>query len=259
MKTLFFPLTVFAAMLTASAQTASTAPHKARSTATTHAASATGGCLKLEPTSPKIPALPASASCPKPLYTVTKLASVKADYVSPLVSPSLREALESGNQTFTLGYVDIVVGTGAPAAAGKYISVKYTGYLMDGTKFDSSDDHPGKEAIDLPYGEHQVIQGWDTGFEGMRVGGKRRLFIPYQLAYGEAGKGPIPAKAPLLFDVELVGVSDGPPKHAQPPTPDVKRAMPPAGAVPQAAVPQAGATTKPAQGAAPAANSEPKK
>ena len=113
---------------------------------------------------------------------------------------------------YTLRYVDVVTGTGALAAPNKFYTVKYTGWLTDGTKFDSSYDHPGQEPITFPYGAHRVIPGWDTGFSGMRVGGKRRLYIPYQLAYGEAGReGAIPPKADLIFDIELVNFSDAPP------------------------------------------------
>ncbi len=106
----------------------------------------------------------------------------------------------------SLRYIDIAPGTGAPAAAGKKFTVHYTGWLKDGTKFDSSVDR--KEPLDFVQGRRQVISGWDIGFEGMKVGGKRRLFIPYQLAYGEAGSGPIPSKAELIFDVELLSVAD---------------------------------------------------
>ncbi|HVW08184.1 MAG TPA: FKBP-type peptidyl-prolyl cis-trans isomerase [Bryobacteraceae bacterium] len=108
----------------------------------------------------------------------------------------------------TLRYIDVVQGTGAPAAAGKRFTVHYTGWLKDGTKFDSSVDR--NEPFDFIQGRRQVIAGWDLGFEGMKVGGKRRLFVPYQLAYGETGSGPIPAKADLIFDVELLNVEDVP-------------------------------------------------
>jgi len=108
----------------------------------------------------------------------------------------------------TLRYIDIAQGTGVPAAAGKRFTVHYTGWLKDGTKFDSSVDR--NEPLEFVQGRRQVIAGWDSGFEGMRVGGKRRLFIPYQLAYGEAGNGPIPPKAELIFDVELLAVADAP-------------------------------------------------
>jgi peptidylprolyl isomerase len=109
---------------------------------------------------------------------------------------------------FALRYQDITVGTGDEAVPGQMYSVNYTGWLAsDGTKFDSSYDR-GKP-IEFPQGARRVIPGWDEGFAGMRVGGKRRLFIPYQLAYGAAGRPPmIPAKADLIFDVELMGERD---------------------------------------------------
>jgi peptidylprolyl isomerase len=116
--------------------------------------------------------------------------------------------------------VDTQVGTGEPAKARQYYTVRYTGWLTDGTKFDSSNDHPGAEPIVFPYGAHRVIPGWDTGFEGMHVGGKRRLYVPYQLAYGESGRSPvIPPKADLIFDVELVSQSDTPPQEKPQPAP----------------------------------------
>ena len=117
--------------------------------------------------------------------------------------------------------------TGELAAPHKWYTIQYTGYLVDGTKFDSSYDHPGAEPFSIPYGQHQVIPGWDTGFDGMHVGGKRRLFIPYQLAYGSNGKPPIPPKAELIFDVELISQSDerpakAPAPSAKPGDPDAK-------------------------------------
>lgn len=115
---------------------------------------------------------------------------------------------------YALRYIDTKVGTGALAAPGMLYSVHYTGWLYDGTKFDSSVDRG--TPIQFIQGQRRVIVGWDTGFEGMHVGGKRRLFIPYQLAYGEQGKGPIPAKSNLIFDVELVDMTD---PNAPPPTP----------------------------------------
>jgi peptidylprolyl isomerase len=117
---------------------------------------------------------------------------------------------------YALRYVDTLVGTGELAAPGKLYSVHYTGWLADGTKFDSSVDRG--QPIEFPQGNRRVIPGWDTGFDGMHVGGKRRLYIPYQLAYGETGKGPIPAKANLIFDVELVAQRDpnAPPVQATP-------------------------------------------
>lgn len=120
---------------------------------------------------------------------------------------------------YALRYIDTEIGTGPLAETQKFYTVHYTGWLTDGTKFDSSHDHPGGEPIVFPYGGRRVIPGWDTGFEGMHVGGKRRLYIPYQLAYGESGRPPvIPARADLIFDVELVAQSDTPPQP--PPAPE---------------------------------------
>jgi peptidylprolyl isomerase len=115
---------------------------------------------------------------------------------------------------YALRYIDTKIGTGAVARPAMLYSVHYTGWLYDGTKFDSSVDRG--TPIQFVQGQRRVIVGWDTGFEGMHVGGKRRLFIPYQLAYGEQGKGPIPAKSNLIFDVELVDMTD---PNAPPPAP----------------------------------------
>ena len=144
---------------------------------------------------------------------------------------------------YSLRYIDTHVGTGPLAEPQKFYTVNYTGWLAkDGTKFDSSFDHPGKEPITYPYGPHRVIPGWDTGFECLHVGGKRRLFIPWQLAYGETGHPPvIPAKSDLIFDIELVGFSDKPPAPKTPPAPP-KPAPAPASAP---ASPQAPTSTPP--------------
>jgi FKBP-type peptidyl-prolyl cis-trans isomerase FkpA len=101
---------------------------------------------------------------------------------------------------------DVKPGEGAIATKGKTVSVHYTGRLTDGTKFDSSYDRG--QPIDFPLGGGVVIKGWDQGIEGMKVGGKRKLTIPPDLAYGARGTpgGPITPNATLVFDVELVGV-----------------------------------------------------
>jgi peptidylprolyl isomerase len=109
---------------------------------------------------------------------------------------------------YSMKYIDVAAGTGKLAEPGKVYTVQYTGWLTDGTKFDSSYDRG--EPISFEQGKRKVIPGWDAGFEGMRVGGKRRLLIPYQLAYGEKGRGKIPPKAELIFDVELIDVKDAP-------------------------------------------------
>jgi uncharacterized damage-inducible protein DinB len=111
-------------------------------------------------------------------------------------------------EAFTLRYIDAKPGEGAPAEAGKRYTVHYTGWLADGTKFDSSLDR--REPIRFVQGRRMVIAGWEAGFEGMKTGGKRRLLIPWQLAYGEKGSGPIPPRADLTFDVELIAVEDAP-------------------------------------------------
>ena len=116
----------------------------------------------------------------------------------------------------TLRYIEVKIGEGAAAAAGQAYTVHYTGWLRDGTKFDSSLE---REPLTFIQGRRQVIAGWEVGFEGMKVGGKRRLFIPYQFAYGEQGRGSIPPKAELIFDVELLGVKDAP--AAQSPAADL--------------------------------------
>jgi FKBP-type peptidyl-prolyl cis-trans isomerase len=102
-----------------------------------------------------------------------------------------------------LEYWDIAGGKGATATAGQNVSVHYTGWLTDGTKFDSSVDR-GKP-FSFRLGAGQVIKGWDQGVAGMKVGGKRQLRIPPELGYGERGAGGvIPPKATLIFDVELL-------------------------------------------------------
>ena len=101
---------------------------------------------------------------------------------------------------------ELVVGAGAEAAAGQQVTVHYTGWLTDGTKFDSSKDR-GDPFI-FPLGAGRVIKGWDEGVQGMKIGGKRKLTISPALGYGARGAGGvIPPNATLVFEVELLGVA----------------------------------------------------
>ena len=100
---------------------------------------------------------------------------------------------------------DVVVGDGAAATAGQQVKVHYTGWLTNGTKFDSSKDR--NDPFVFPLGAGRVIKGWDEGVQGMKVGGKRKLTIPPALGYGARGAGGvIPPNATLVFEVELLGV-----------------------------------------------------
>lgn len=103
-----------------------------------------------------------------------------------------------------LQIVDDVVGTGPESKVGDTVKVHYTGTLLNGKQFDSS---RGKEPFQVTIGKGEVIKGWDEGLPGMKVGGKRTLTIPWQLAYGEKGSGAtIPPKAALKFEVELMEI-----------------------------------------------------
>ena len=112
--------------------------------------------------------------------------------------PAIAAAAEVQTTPSGLRYIDEVVGTGAQLEAGQMISVNYSGWLTDGTEFDSGQ-------FEFPLGAQRVISGWDEGVATMNVGGKRRLIIPAELGYGERGSGPIPPGAVLIFDVEVVG------------------------------------------------------
>lgn len=106
-----------------------------------------------------------------------------------------------------LKIVDVKVGTGPEAKPGDLCRVHYTGWLDNGTKFDSSLDR--NEPFEFPLGQGWVIQGWDKGVNGMKVGGVRRLFIPSELAYGANGAGGvIPPNATLIFEIQLLGIKD---------------------------------------------------
>ncbi len=235
------------------------------------------------------PATPASSTGAAKSTTVTHATAAST------LPPGIPRVHGIVKTAFSLRYEDYKLGTGADAEPNKLYKVLYTGYLAsDGHKFDSSDDHrrpvldkdnkpvmgpDGKpkmgdpEPLAFPQGFGRLIPGFDQGFTGMKVGGKRRIFIPWQLAYGARGRpGPdaahpgIPPKADLIFDVELVDVSDMPapqrpgmmPRRPMPPVtpmnppqPNVHLAPPSPGAAPNPAAPGAPATPPQGQTAPP--------
>jgi FKBP-type peptidyl-prolyl cis-trans isomerase len=107
---------------------------------------------------------------------------------------------------FTLKYVELAEGKGKEAKSGNKVEVHYTGWLTNGKKFDSSLD--AKKTFEFNLGAGMVIKGWDEGVAGMKEGGKRKLTIPPELAYGnrDVGNGLIPANSTLIFEVELIKV-----------------------------------------------------
>lgn len=123
---------------------------------------------------------------------------------TPAVTP---EPSQKNSQISKLETEDLQVGDGQEAKSGDVVKVHYTGTLTDGTVFDSSKDRG--QPFTFTLGAGQVIQGWDLGFEGMRVGGRRKLTIPPELGYGERGvPGAIPANATLVFEVELLEIGE---------------------------------------------------
>ena len=208
-------------------------------------------------------------------HTATTSAATAVKY-----PPGIKPALGVPKTAFSLRYQDLVVGTGAEGVPMKMYKLKYTGWrAADGVIFDSWDQHPmpvmdqdgkpvmgddGKPKMNLPQpasfpiGVGRMIPGFDYGVMGMHVGGKRRLFIPWQLAYGARSmpdRGPdhpgIPAKSDLVFDVELVAIEDLPMPQGHPGMPGA----PPSGAAPHPATPPtpppAGTPPPPSQPATP--------
>jgi peptidylprolyl isomerase len=200
--------------------------------------------------SAQAPAKPATAAKPATTAAKSAAATAKPAATADKLPPGVPVVKGIHKTLFSLRCQDIQIGTGAEAEPNKMYKVLYTGWLGangrpdDGKKFDSTDDHPrppvldkdgkpvlgddGKpkqgppQPISFPQGFGRAIPGFDQGFAGMKIGGKRRIFIPWQLAYGAKGRpGPdaahpgIPAKSDLIFDVELVDVSEMvmPPGH----------------------------------------------
>jgi FKBP-type peptidyl-prolyl cis-trans isomerase FkpA len=143
-------------------------------------------------------------------FCALSLNACKAESTAPTTTSQEKTAMTSS--ITELQKVDTLPGTGREAEPGFHISVHYTGWLYDekaeghkGAKFDSSLDR--KQPFDFDLGAGQVIQGWDEGFAGMKIGGKRTLIIPPEMGYGARGAGGvIPPNATLLFEVELLDV-----------------------------------------------------
>jgi peptidylprolyl isomerase len=241
------------------------------------AASAVAGVAQ----TPAKPATPATTTVHHPAAATS---AVKLPPGVPQVKGIVKAA-------FTLRYEDIKIGAGAEAEPNQLYKVFYTGWLGsngrpdDGHKFDASSDHPGPPLKDkdgkpvlgedgkpkmgepqpmaFPQGMGRLIPGFDQGFAGMKIGGKRRIFIPWQLAYGAKGRpGPdaahpgIPPRSDLIFDVELVDVTEMPTPPARPGMGGMPGHGMPPGAVPHPITPGAPGSA-PAPGSTPAPNAAP--
>lgn len=130
--------------------------------------------------------------------------------IPPLPSDAKTQTLPDGLQI-----IDIKEGTGPAAQSGQKLTVNYTGWLQDGTKFDSSLDRG--QPFTFTLGQGQVIKGWDEGLVGMKVGGKRRLIIPPSLGYGSQQQGKIPPNSTLVFDIDLLSNGQATPTPAATP------------------------------------------
>ena len=136
--------------------------------------------------------------------SLTALASAQTSATHPSASAPTKVTGDGVKTASGLQYWDIQVGTGDVAKRGSRVKVHYTGWLTNGKKFDSS---VGSAPFPFTIGKGEVIKGWDEGVTGMKVGGKRQLRIPPELAYGEQGyPGAIPPNATLIFDVQLLAV-----------------------------------------------------
>ncbi len=145
------------------------------------------------------------------LFAVAVIAACDHSVVAPVTVANTTFVSSLGinlaNYTSTadgLYYRDVTVGTGAVADTGLKLSVRYTGYLKNGVVFDSNTT--ATSALQFTLGRGEVVQGWDLGVKGMRVGGRRSLLIPPALGYGQSGRGSVPGNAVMVFTVNLVSI-----------------------------------------------------
>jgi peptidylprolyl isomerase len=245
-------------------------------------------CAQTAPKAPaasKAPAATKSATPAKSATAAKPAATAAGEFPTVYkLPPGEKRLIAPQKKVAVLSYQDIKIGTGAEGEAGKLWHVKYKGWRADdGVVFDNWEDHKqpvrdkdGKPEMDadgkpkmgdpeplvFPQGMGRLIPGFDSAVAGMRIGGKRRLFIPWQLAYGmrampdQPGHPGIPAKSNLIFDVELVSVTDMPPMPARPmrPTPPPGAGGAPPPGAPKGATP--GAPAAPPNGTAPAPKPE---
>jgi len=161
---------------------------------------AVGAYISMQSASTAAPPAPGPEATAKPQSPAATPPSARPLPDQAKVDPASYTTTSTGLQ-----FADLVVGTGESAAAGANVSVDYAGWLEDGTLFDASYKRP--TPFTFTVGRGQVIKGWDEGVATMKVGGKRQLRVPADLAYGPKGRGKIPPAATLIFDVELVSVA----------------------------------------------------
>jgi peptidylprolyl isomerase len=233
---------------------------------------------------------PSTAGTSKSASSATAKPATTSSTLPPWIKlpPGVPRVAHGPLQTpFSLHYEDLKVGTGPEGEPGKMWHIKYTGWrAADGVKFDSWDDHRQPETKDgkpvmgddgkpkmkdpepmpFPQGMGRVIPGFDYGLTGMKIGGKRRIFIPWQMAYGNRSipdrpdHPGIPAKSDLIFDVDLVDVTDMPAPPMRPGMPPRPAPVPPhpgASSQPGAAPGTSAAPASSAQPAKPAAPAQP--
>ena len=166
------------------------------------AALSLAGCERKETPPPATTAQapsPGKAPAPSPAPPAAAAESEAAAAARKLGAPTTNPVVKTPSG---LEYIDVNAGDGAPARAGQTVTVHYTGWLVNGQKFDSSLDR--NQPFSFKLGSRQVIPGWDEGVAGMKPNGVRKLIVPPALGYGSRGVGPIPADSTLIFEVQLL-------------------------------------------------------